>query len=407
MSALAAVACGDGGLDYEGEAGRPVAADIDRHTPYVQVAVDGSAPGRFLVDTGAPFSVLDTDSYDLSDGKHAVDLDAFGLHVFDYEVVAFDALPFPQGDRVIDGIVGGALMCSFTLSVDYQGERAWLDDAWDGGAPAEFDAAVAPAIAVDVRLDGGGRYLVPGNCGGDCGTIELPGTRILVEVVADGDAEPFTALVDTGATAVVASEALMTRLGMDGRPRLDGVTVGTASGPVTAYFTRLGSVSLSDAAEPLTSVPTLVVPGFDLFDALSDEVDGDVDAIIGGTLLRHFLVTMDYPGRQLVLSRYRDPSHIDADEFVDLGFDMVASGGAWVVGDVYSGTDAQAQGVRTGDVVVRLDGTEIAGLDEGAVRAIVTQYDVGDAISLELDRLGGPVTLSVAVEDLLPHYEVP
>ena len=197
------------------------------------------------------------------------------------------------------------------MSLDYQGERAWLFDDWDGAPPADVELAVSAAI--DIELRGGGNYLVPGNCDGGCGIIDKPATRIVVETVFEG--EPVVALVDTGATAVVLSDTLVDLLGDGGRPRLDGVTVGTAGGARDAYFTRVGSLEIGDSVS-LPSVPALVVPGWNLFDAVSDEVGRDVDAIIGGTVLRNFVSTIDFPGRELVLAEYADPHHIDPREFV-------------------------------------------------------------------------------------------
>jgi hypothetical protein len=403
-AALLAVlaACGDGGLQWEGTFGAPVSADIALSTPVIDAVVDDTLTGRFLVDTGAPYTILDTDSFPIEDGAHDIALDAFGVSFFDYDVVAYDALPFPMGSTPLAGIIGGDLLRNFAFALDYQGARAWLFDEWDGAPPADVD--LAGAAAMDIELRGGGNYIVPGTCDGGCGLIDIPATRIVVSAMFEG--EPVLALVDTGATAVVLSDTLVDALGDAGRPRLDGVTVGTATGPRTAYFTRIGSLELGGSVS-LGSVPSLVVPGWDLFDAISSEVDADVQAIIGGSALRHFVTTIDYPSRELVLAEYADPSHIDPREFVRPGFELVRSGERWVVSDVYDSSDAEAQGVRSGETVAELGGTPIGALEEAEVLQLLDGYAVGGLVPVGLQRVAGLETVDVMMEDLLPEYEGP
>ncbi len=395
---LGLAACGDGGLTWEGTLGTPVVAEFPLETPTVSATVDGSVTGRFLVDTGAPFSILDVDSFTGYEvANHDIDLDAFGATFLDYEVTAYDALPFSMGDDRIDGIIGGSLLGEFALALDYRGDRAWLHDDWDGSLPD--DVEFENVYVIDFDLRGGGNYIVPS------GTIESPATRVLVEGVIEG--QPFTALLDTGASAVVLSETFADRLGDEGRPRLDGVTVGTSAGALPAYFTRVGSVELDDSASR-TSVPALVVPGWNLFDLISSEVGTEVDAIVGGTFLRYFVTTIDYPGHELVLAEYADPSHIDPREYVLPGFDLVRSGGRWVVSAVFPGTDAAAQGIQSGETVEQLGGMDIGPIEEDdGVAAIYAEYDVGEAIAVGIDRAGGLVTIDVLVEDLLPDFQGP
>lgn len=402
-AALALAACGDGGFQVEGVLGAENPADFALQTPRLTATVDGVGSGQFLIDTGAPFTILDTDSFDFDDGVQRIALDAFMVTITDYDVVAYDALPYAMGDDRIDGIIGGDLLSEFALALDYRDERVWLHGDWSGDVPDDLEYLGIEAVAIDVA--GGGRYVVPGSCEGGCGTIDVPATRVVVHGVMEGG-ERFAALVDTGATAVVVSEDLLGRLGDPERPRLDGVTVGTAAGIQSAYFTRIGGVDLDDAAA-LASVPALVVPGWDLFEAISDEAGEPVDAIIGGSYLRHFVATIDYPGRELVLARYADPSHIDPREYVGPGFDIVRSAGQWRVGDVYPGTDAAARGIDGGELVVELGGQPIVDLDGDGVAAVIAGFDIGEPLPVTIDRLGALVTIDVLVEDLLPEYEGP
>jgi predicted aspartyl protease len=408
---LVLAACGEPFV-YTGTPGQAVPFELLFWTPTIELRVDGGASHRFLVDTGAPFTILDTDAYpDRVDGLHEADLEAFGLGFTDYRVIAYDALPFTLGDSPLGGFLGGDLLSHFALTLDYQGQQAWLDDGWDETLPAEISPpTVATPIFVPARVDGGGRAYVPGECAGSCGTFQVPATRILVETRLEDDTTSTWALVDTGATSVVLSEPLADRLDQPSRPRLDGVTVGTEAGTVSAYYTRVGSLRLVghdvDVLEA-TSVPALVLPASDLFAALSAEVGREVEALIGGTYLRQFVTALDYEAEQLVLWPYREPTHIDPDEWIGPGFAFVRDEARWIVGDVYVDTHAWTQGVRSGDEIVRLDQVAIADLEYAQIRALIVDVPVGETIAVELLRAAGPVILDIEIEDLLPTYEGP
>lgn len=387
-------ACGDApSFHWEGEAGTPVVARFDRWVPSVEVEVVGVGGGWFLVDTGAPFTVLDTSELPVAEGVHEVELGAFGLRLTDYEVAAFDALPFAMGDEPLVGILGGDLLTELALGLDYAAGRAWLDDAPAGEAP----------VAVELELAGGGRYDVPG------GSLDLPATRVVARARVEG--VDTWALIDTGASATVLSAGLVDRLGDGGRPRLAGVTVGTAGGTVSAYLTRVWSLGLADPAAQRPSAHVLVLPAAadaELFGAIAAEVDRDVEVVVGGSYLRYFSVTVDGPGRALAVAPYLDLSHLDANEYRRPGFTLARAGGRWTVGDVYDGTDAEAAGIVPGDTVAELGGDDLSAVttDDDLV-TILNRYDVGERVPVGVVRGGEVVTIDVLVEDLLPAYEEP
>jgi len=284
-----------------------------------------------------------------------------------------------------------------------------------GADPGEL----APTLAADVDVAGGGGALLPGDCPGGCGAVDLDATRVVVEATLEGRAEPVVLVLDTGASALVLRPSVVDGLGDPARPRLDGVTVGTANGAVTAYLTRVSSLAVdavpddandaAGAADALveTSVSTLVLPDEALFDGLSAEVGRRIDGLLGGSFLRAFAISIDYPGQTLRASRYLVRDHIDPNEFVRVGFTMVPDGQAWLVQDVHPGTDADAQGLVPGDEIVSVDGVAITGADADAVSALFTGFGLGDRVPLEVVRGAGgaPVPLDVLVEDLLPNYE--
>lgn len=396
-----AMACGgDDGLDYEGSAGQPMAASFEGWVASIGASADG-ADGTLLLDSGSPLTLLDNDHFTaLDDGKHDVDLVAGDLTFPGLPVLAFDVINYPQSrEPPLDGIIGGDVLGAFAFSLDYAGERVWLaeDDALPAGAEA---GAVEDSIEVDADIAGGGVVGIPG------ATREVGATRFLVEAEIEDLADPVWVLIDTGASSVVLAGSVMDQLGDDeGRPRLDGVTVGTAAGAKTAYFTRVWSLQLGEGA--LESVPVLVLPDDDIFSALASEVDRPVAAVVGGSYLRWFLATLDYPDERLLLRRYRDPSHIDPDEFIGVGFEMEPAANQWRVSTVYPGTDAEAEGLEVGEVVYTLDGTEIGGLTAAEVDEVVAPFQLGDELPVGIERAGTMTEVLVRVEDLLPEFVSP
>jgi hypothetical protein len=401
VAALMVAACGgDDSLEWGGTAGRATAASFDGWVPSVSATASG-AGGTLLLDSGAPLTLLDNDHFGaLDDGEHEVDL-AFGeLRFPGLPVLAFDVINYQQSRQPpLDGLIGGDLLGAFAVSLDYAGERIWLDDQ-DSALPDGADAgALDGALEIDASIEGGGVIGVPG------ATREVGATRFLVEAEVEDLDEPFWVLVDTGASSVVLANEVLDLLLTEGRPRLDGVIVGTAAGAQVAYYTRVWSMRLGAAEQE--SVPVLVLPDDQIFRSVSDEVGRKVLAVVGGTYLRWFLATLDYPGGRLILRPYRETSHIDAEEFVGVGFEMDPSANLWRVSRVYPGTDAASEGLAVGEVVHSLAGTDIAGLGPAEVDEVVAGFGLGDELPVGVERDGAMTEVLISVEDLLPAFVSP
>ena len=401
LAALVVAACGgDDALEWEGRAGQATAASFAGWVPSVAADVDGTA-GTLLLDSGAPLTLLDNDHFTaLADDQHAVDLVFGELGFPGLPVLAFDVINYQQSrEPPLDGLIGGDILGAFAFSLDYAGGRIWLDDQ-ERALPAGADpGALDAALEIDADVAGGGVIGIPG------ASREVGATRFLVEAEVEDLPEPFWVLVDTGASSVVLANEVMDLLVAEDRPRLDGVTVGTAAGAQTAYFTRVWEMRLGAAGRE--SVPVLVLPDDEIFQSVSAEVGRNVLAVVGGTYLRWFLATLDYPRGRLLLHPYRDASHIDPDEFVGVGFEMEPAANQWRVSTVYPETDAASEGLEVGEVVYSLDGTEISGLGADQVDALVAGFELGDELPVGIERAGEMTDVLVRVEDLLPTFVSP
>lgn len=398
--AVALPACGsDFSLEVAGDPGTPVNAVFVSDIPAIPGSVGGGPEQYFLVDTGAPFTALDSDSYAFPDGKRTISLGGFGVEFPHLDAVVFDVLSTEGSSLPIGGLIGGDVLSFFAVTVDRAGGQAWLDGPLVGATTAE-------PVSVSGDVKGGGRGAVPGSCPRGCGAIELPPSRFLVTAVIEQLDEPVRLLVDTGASEVVFTQDLLDRLGDAGRPRLDGVTVSTAVGPVVAYLTRVWELDLGNGARR-SSVPALVLPDPTFFQVLDSEVGEHVDGIVGEGFLRHFVFTVDYPGRELHLAAYPDESHLPPGEYASLGFTLTHDGAAWRTAAIEPDSDAAAQGVVTGEVVEAIDGESIAALEAADIGERIEALTPGDPVVVTLDRAAGPIDLTLEVLDLLPPFTTP
>ncbi|MFH0902431.1 MAG: aspartyl protease family protein [Pseudomonadota bacterium] len=418
LCAVLAVGCGEyeSGIDvdYEGDLGTHVPASYGSWVPLVTATVNTGEERRLAVDTGAPATYLDTTFFpELAPGVQHADLDTMGLLFPSHQMVVQDIFAFAANDpSAVHGLLGGDILQGFVVSFDYQASDAWLTLTF---VESSLPKWVGEPMPIPVAIGGGGRFAIPdGKCekSKTCETIRLPASRILLKAIVEDSSEEVWALVDTGASAVVLDDDLYARLdtGTGERPRLDGVMVSTVDGNASAFYSRVWRLVLAGADERegpragVDDVPVLVIPGSTLTDDIDAEVGVDVQVLIGGTMLRHFLTSIDYPGETLFLAPYLDSTHIPGNEFVRMGFLMEPVQGDWTVSEVNPGTDAHAEGLVVGDVVDELAGAPITGEDPSFVALLLADFGLGDEVSVGIRRADGIATRQVFIEDLLPSF---
>ncbi len=402
---VAATSCGGDGFDYTGKSGQAVPVTLTANVPIVTVSVDGAGAYSFVCDTGSPVTAFDSTIFDKT-GVVAEDLGAFGLGFPGHSVIGANL--FAAGEQPSDGLIGWDILGHFAFTIDYQGSRAWLADPW---SQANVPAGVSTMDPMNLPFEllGGGVVEFP-----DCNcSVRIGPTRIAVQAVFEGHVnQPVWVMVDTGASDIVLDETFLASLGdTPARPHLD-LDVSTPDGDVSAYYTRVWAAKVQgtsgDDFVSLDNLPVLVEPGTDIFTATSAEVGRPIVGLIGGGYLRYFLSTIDYQARELRLAQYTDESHIDPDEFVGVGFDLVlaADGTDWAVDMIYAGTDAETQGMQIGDIVDELGATAITGQSADVVNNALDAYQLGDRVPVTLRR-SPAVTLDILVENLLPDYPPP
>jgi S1-C subfamily serine protease len=149
-------------------------------------------------------------------------------------------------------------------------------------------------------------------------------------------------------------------------------------------------------------------PSDELLDGISYELGVRIDCLLGGSFLRNFLVSIDYPKGQLHLQPYVTPPIADEFRRVGITIGLDASGANFVVSSVYPNTDAAAQGIMVNDLIVSVDGTSLVSVGYVATADALLDGTPGTSKMIKLgNRTGTPAlagqTISVLVDDLIPN----
>lgn len=346
------------------------------------LVVDLSANGKqghVLVDTGSPMNFLSPTKFGVASGSSNLELD-----VGDFALVGVPVLGDEVGGGAIDGILGGGTICQFATTFDYRTGSISFGTPPSGGTTT--------TINVPFDLGGGGQGLLPT---GDI--VSFGPTRIVTTATIEG--VDYTVMVDTGASFVVVRDAIHDVLVKDGRKEVP-IDVTLASGATSAKAFRTKSIVVGGAE--VVGAPATSAGGAEtLLDSLSNELHRSIYGVVGGTFLREFRTTIDYPARLLRLARYDDRSHIH-DAFQRIGVELNGEGARYVVKEVFDGSDAKTKGIVVGDAIVSVDATPLAPLDPLAADALL-RAPPASSHTVEVQRAdGSSATITVLSDDLLP-----
>jgi hypothetical protein len=408
---------GNGGqtaLPVTGMLGIPSTAVVGSNLIFVDAAMNGSPEQTsygVLIDSGSPVVLIDPAMFGRSPPASANDvLTNLDLgFIRDGNVVAtIQQVPAVQLSAAMmdeigfGGILGGDVMRQFSIQLDYaapQGHGFCL-----GCTSGPRDDVESPGGSVAFSLRGGqtGPLQLTATVHP---TITVPPTRVPVTVTLEGTDHPF--ILDTGASEVTIRSSVFNALAGDGRAQLTGFPVSTVMGDSGASLTRARTVAAG--GETISDVPVMTLPGDALLDSLSSEIDRSgrtqIDGLLGGSFLRNFLVTIDYPNGQLHLQAYNKPTWVD--EFKRVGIGLAQTPPtykyAYGINVVYPGTDAQAKGLVAGSEIVSIDGMALDGLDPIAADQLL-DGTVGTTKTLVIaaSDTSAPVTVQVRVDDLIP-----
>ncbi|HEY6866014.1 MAG TPA: aspartyl protease family protein [Candidatus Eisenbacteria bacterium] len=368
--------------------------EITSNKPFVRVAINGSAPQWFILDTGCSGgSVIAKECADrlgLEQGgevrRHVgagagvsvgiattpdVTLEVAGdtlgapaLRVFSLAHVA------PFEGRRLDGLLGEDFLRRHVVEIDYQARRLRIIDP-AGYAPRP-SATVVP-IELDTGLAVASGAITP----------------------AGGKSIPCRFVIDTGVrTTVVMFHPFAARHGFldPGRRMLTATVGGGAGGETRGDIGRLDSLRIGSFS---FARPTAIFSR----DTVGVFAGGDPDGIVGGELLRRCRVTFDYPHERLVLEPYPGPKA--AFEYDMSGTFLVGEGPDYSrirIFSVAEKTPAADAGLRRDDEIVSIDGRPAADLGLEGAREL---FRKPARYRLEITRGGTRIKVELATRRLV------
>jgi hypothetical protein len=435
MTLLGEASCGgsgSGAISATG-LGQPSTALIAGNLIFVNAATDGmkEQQGYFgmLIDSGSPVVLLDPTLFNrtppTTDAQIPITVNLGLLNANGNPVVVINNVPALQvSNAMMDalgfgGILGGDVMRNFSVQLDYS---APMMDGFCLGCDASTTRTdISPGGTIPFTLKGGGRSSVTLGTDSRGNPINspvstIPPTRIPVNVFFDGtdSSNEHLCILDTGATEVSLRSTVYAGLVSDGRAQLtNGIAIMTIAGASNASVSRTKSITVGGVT--VSDPPVMTIVSNDpsnpdpLLDSISNnELHEQIDCLLGGSFLRNFLVTIDYPNGQLHLQPFVTPPI--PDEFRRAGFTigLDASGSNFVVASVYPNTDAAAQGIMVNDLIVSVDGTSLVSVGYVATADALLDGTPGTSKMIKFgNRTGTPAlagtTIPVLVDDLIPN----
>ena len=314
---------------------------------FVPVSLNGAATQYVLLDTGAPQTLF----AGLEDDAFVGSLTIGPLTLNDY---------FVQGGSQTS-IIGFDVLQRYAVTLDYR-------------TPAVTIAAKAAPGPIPFSLERGNAV------------SQLSATTVVIDVVLEG--EHHRLALDSGANTIVLRTSVADKWRKDGRLTLQS-TSSTIYGQTQSHLFRLRHVAVGGA-----SLDNVIVG-----DGAEALLDSDpslaIDGLLGGTFLRAFLVTLDFPDHALTLASYPDESHI-TDEFIRVPLLLARQANDVLVAQVITSHQSAALAGYVGQAVTSIDGTALGTATDAEISALL-HGPLGTVRTLVI----GGASVAIAVEDLL------
>ncbi len=323
---------------------------------WIDVSVNGSKPLAFQLDTAAGNDALDRSRAEelrlriielgnrnagTGDGTTRVAASPnveFGLGPAHYTahaiVVPFDGVNRSFGER-INGLLGFSFLSQWVVTIDYARQKLVLH-------PNEGFQYTGKGEIVPLRFISGGPVIA--------GTVVIGGKEYPGDFLVDAPYRRGLGLT----TPFVEKHGLLAAARQNGLRLLAGEMTGVA-GKSRSWRGRATTFR----------VGKFVVPGpiTDFAEATAGSMmRQDIAGILGADILHHFVVTLDYPRKRLILEQSGKPVPAEADRAGILWDSEPPDYQRFTVLRVEENSPASEAGVKEGDVLLSVDGQLAGGL---------------------------------------------
>ncbi|HWU72932.1 MAG TPA: aspartyl protease family protein [Sphingomonas sp.] len=355
----------------------------------VDARIDGKGPFPFLVDTGGhdiltPATVRAlglrpigaTPSFGAGEQANTSGyvrvrrIDAGGAVLTDQTIITLDFSPPAVEGLALGGMLGVEFFERLVVRIDYGAKTITFTN------PRRFDERERTSAGSAVPFD---FY------------------EHIPQVAGTIDGRPARFDIDTGSRSdVTFTRPFVEKAGLraaypDGVTITDGWGVG---GPARSYVVRPRSLTLGGVKVdgPIAGLSAAKAGSF---------ADEGSDGNIGSGLLKRFVVTFDYPNRRLYLQRLARPD-ADTGRFDRTGMWINQQEGGFEIMDLADHGPAAAAGLKKGDVVLAIDGRDVASLSLSDARSMLKTVPVGRPLPIGYRRDGRISEAIVTPRDLIP-----
>ena len=343
----------------------------------VDVTIDGGAPMKWILDTGAPSSLLDS-SITLGAGTGAG-----GAHVVHLADKDFSTYHIDSGDVAtslqIPGVVGIFGMDLLTrsklaLTLDYPRSRFWIDDAID-----EASLLACPHVA-------GKPTVAP---------YETNGNFFVQGKLEDVDG---WFLVDSGASLGAVPDDVFDALdAAHPRPAIDGFYTPAFVGTFWARMTAIGAMHVGDLEVDHIVIRT-IAPGL----LEPPNATSKLLGLLPSGWLHHFMVSLDFSAKTIRFDAAKGDAMKEPATYFSVGIGLEQVTAAPIhVDEVLAGSAAAEAGVQVGDEITTVAGADFASMDPYARPWSLMSSTLGAKIDVVVKRDGAPLTFSLETRDLL------
>jgi hypothetical protein len=298
-------------------------------------------------------------------------LDAGGAVLRNQTVLILETSPPEVVGEKIGGLLGLEFFERFVTHIDYASNQVTFED------PRRFGAGERRAAGMPVPF----KFY-----------DHMP------QVAGRFDDLPALYDIDTGSgQTVTMTRPFVERTGLRARypdavTMVDGFGTG---GPTRSTIVRARSLALGpeEVPRPAASLSTAQRGAFS---------DPFYAGNVGNGALRHFAVTFDYPHQILYLARVAHPDLSDYG-YNRTGIILVLDHGRLKIVDASPGTPAADAGLRAGDIVTRIAGSDLARRTLRETRQMLKQVSVGRPLQVGFMRNGVPRSVTLIPRDLVPN----
>jgi tetratricopeptide (TPR) repeat protein len=275
--------------------------DLIGNRPFLNVMVNGKGPFRFVLDTGASFSLISAEAARklgverLAQGGDGRAVGGGGTFPLVYGLLdsvtignariervpvyirTIHQAPDAPSEQYYDGYFGLSLLSNYLMTLDYK-QGTLILDRRPPKPEAEVSANETGAIPISLRTTRDG--------------------LASAETFLPSSAQPLNFIVDTGASLTVVSRALVKRDKLESLiiPDVKYQVVGAAGIDHGVEALRLGAIRVDSLKKSNTRALILSL------DVINEDTGFEQHGILGGDFLRHFRMQLDLRKFELKLT---------------------------------------------------------------------------------------------------------